>query len=66
MFITERAVLERVPEGMMITEIAPGAEMDRHILSQMNFKPIVSPALRVMDSRIFSEGLMGLGGAGAP
>ena len=66
MFITERAVLERVREGMMITEIAPGVEMDRHILSQMSFKPIVSPQLRIMDPRIFHEGLMGLARSGAP
>jgi propionate CoA-transferase len=65
MFITERAVLERVREGMMITEIAPGVEMERHIFSQMSFKPIVSPQLRIMDPRIFQEGLMGLARSGA-
>ncbi len=57
----ERAVLERVQEGMVITEIAPGVEMERHILSQMKFQPVVSPQLRHMDPRIFHEGLMGLG-----
>jgi propionate CoA-transferase len=60
MFITERAVLERVREGMVLTEIAPGVEMERHILSQMKFTPLVSPQLRLMDSGLFQEGLMGL------
>jgi len=45
---------------MMITEIAPGIDLERQVLSQMNFKPIVSARLRAMDPRIFQEGLMGL------
>jgi propionate CoA-transferase len=60
MFITERAVIERTREGMMITEVAPGVELERHILSQMAFKPLVSPQVGEMDARIFQEGLMGL------
>ena len=60
MFITERAVIERTREGMMITEVAPGVELERHILSQMAFKPLVSPQVGEMDPRIFQEGLMGL------
>jgi propionate CoA-transferase len=59
-FITERAVIERVKEGMVVTEIAPGIDLERHILSQMEFKPLISPKLREMDKRIFQEGLMGL------
>lgn len=59
-FITERAVIERLREGMMITEIAPGLELERHILWQMAFKPIISPQLKEMDPRIFQKGLMGL------
>lgn len=60
MFITERAVLERVREGMVITEIAPGVDLKREVLGQMDFTPIVSPGLREMDRRIFREGRMGL------
>jgi propionate CoA-transferase len=60
MFITERAVLERVREGMMVTEIAPGIDLEKQVLSQMDFKPIISPKLQPMDLRIFQEGLMGL------
>jgi propionate CoA-transferase len=59
-FITERAVIERVKEGMVVTEIAPGIDLERHILSQMEFKPLISPKLCEMDKRIFQEGLMGL------
>ena len=60
MFITERAVLERVREGMMISEIAPGVDLEQQVLAQMDFKPMVSPQLRLMDPRIFQEGRMGL------
>ncbi|MDH4266615.1 MAG: acyl CoA:acetate/3-ketoacid CoA transferase [Deltaproteobacteria bacterium] len=59
-FITERAVIERVREGMVIAEIAPGVDLESHVLSQMAFKPIISPTLREMDARIFREGRMGL------
>jgi propionate CoA-transferase len=60
MFITERAVIERTREGMMITEVAPGVDLERHILSQMDFKPLVPARVGTMDPRIFQEGLMGL------
>jgi propionate CoA-transferase len=55
MFVTERAVLERIREGMVITEIATGVEMERHILSQMKFQPLVTPHLRLMDARILTR-----------
>jgi propionate CoA-transferase len=45
---------------MLITEIAPGIDLESQVLAQMDFKPIVSPKLRQMDPRIFQEGPMGL------
>jgi len=60
MYITERAVFELTAEGMMLTEIAPGVDLDKDILNLMDFKPIISPNLKMMDERIFSEPPMGL------
>jgi propionate CoA-transferase len=59
-FITERAVLVITKEGLLVTEVAPGVDLERDVLGQMAFRPRVSPGLKTMDARIFQEGLMGL------
>lgn len=59
-FITERAVLVVTGEGVMLTEIAPGVDLEREVLGQMAFRPRIAPDLRPMDARIFRAGLMGL------
>jgi propionate CoA-transferase len=60
MYITERAVFELSKKGLVLTEIAPGVDLERDILAHMEFKPIVDPNLKKMDPRLFSEALMGL------
>lgn len=60
LFVTERAVLKLTPDGLMITEIAPGIDLQRDIFAQMEFQPLVSENLREMDGRIFRDQPMGL------
>jgi len=60
MYITERAVFVLTPEGMMLTEVAPGVDLEKDILALMDFKPIISPDLKLMDACIFTEGNMGI------
>ncbi len=60
LYITERAVFKRSEQGLELTEIAPGVDLQRDVLDQMDFRPFISPALKQMDARIFNEGPMGL------
>lgn len=53
MYVTERAVFELCQEGMVLTEIAPGINMERDIIAHMDFQPIVASNLKLMDERIF-------------
>lgn len=59
-YVTERAVFKLTKEGLMLTEIAPGVDLEKDILGQMEFKPFISDELKGMDSRIFKEEKMGL------
>ena len=60
LYVTERCVFRLMPDGMELIEIAPGIDLERDILAQMEFRPQISPQLKLMDARIFSEGSMGL------
>lgn len=60
LYITERAVFELRKEGLVLTEIAPGMDLQKDILDQMDFAPIVASDLKTMDERIFKDELMGL------
>jgi propionate CoA-transferase len=60
LYVTERCVFSLTPEGMTLVEIAPGIDLEKDILARMDFTPIINPEPRPMDSRIFSEGLMGI------
>jgi propionate CoA-transferase len=58
-YVTERCVFRRTPEGMELTEIAPGIEIERDLLAHLKFKPIVREP-KLMDERIFRPEIMGL------
>ncbi|NGP46647.1 acyl CoA:acetate/3-ketoacid CoA transferase [Bacillaceae bacterium SIJ1] len=59
-FVTERAVFKLVKEGVMLIEIAPGVDLEEDILDQMAFRPLISEDVKLMDTRLFSEGKFGL------
>ncbi len=60
LYITERAVFKLTPEGIMLTEIAPGVDLQHDILDQMEFTPLIAQNVKEMDSRIFRDEKMGL------
>lgn len=59
-YMTERAVFRLVDEGIELIEIAPGVDLEKDILAHMEFKPLISKDLKLMDERIFREEKMGL------
>ena len=60
MYITERAVFRLTPDGLVLTEIAPGIDLEGDVLAHMLFRPAVAPDLKQMDPRIFRDAPMGL------
>ena len=59
-YVTERAVFELTKEGLLLTEIAPGIDLQKNILDQMEFAPLIAKDLKNMDEKIFSDEKMGL------
>ena len=58
-YITERAVFELTEKGVALIEIAPGIDLQKDVLDQMNFTPIMDD-VKLMDARLFNEEKMGL------
>lgn len=54
-YVTERAVFELLEGKMTLTELAPGVDLQKDILAQMEFAPVISPNLKEMDAGIFEE-----------
>ncbi|AEK55327.1 MULTISPECIES: acyl CoA:acetate/3-ketoacid CoA transferase [Brucella] len=59
-YVTERAVMKLTPQGIVLTEIAPGVDLQAHILDQAEFPLIVSDQLKLMDEALFREEPIGL------
>jgi len=59
-YITERAVLQLRPDGLTITEIAPGVDLERDVLARADFPLLVSDQLKTMDADLFVPGRFGL------
>lgn len=60
LIVTERAVFRLADDGWMLTEIAPGADLERDVLRQMEFRPRIAKDLKLMDGSIFRDEPMGL------
>lgn len=59
-YVTERAVFKLCEEGIELIEIAPGIDLERDVLEQMDFRPIIHQAPKLMDARIFKDEPMGI------
>ncbi|WP_330112371.1 CoA-transferase (plasmid) [Cetobacterium somerae] len=54
-YVTERAVFKLSKNGLELIEIAPGVDLEKDILDNMEFRPIISSELKLMDKKIFEE-----------
>lgn len=59
LIVTERAVFSLEAAGLILDEIAPGIDMQSDILDQMEFAPAIPQTPRLMDTRIFTDRVMG-------
>ena len=59
-YVTERCVLKLTEHGLLVTEIAPGLDLQMDILDQADVALAVSPDLKTMDQALFLEQPMGL------
>lgn len=60
LYITERCVFELTADGLVLSEIAPGVDLQRDILDRMEFAPLMPTPPRLMDARIFNDAPMGI------
>lgn len=59
-YVTERCVMKLTPEGVVVTEIAPGIDLRTHILDQSEFPLLVAGSLKTMDGKLFLDEPIGL------
>jgi propionate CoA-transferase len=59
-YVTERCVVKLKHEGLTVTEIAPGLDLQRDVLDRADTPLRVAEDLRVMDARLFRPEPMGL------
>jgi len=60
LYVTERAVFRLAEDGIELVEIAPGVDLERDVLAQMEFRPLIRGTPALMDAAIFRDAPMGL------
>jgi propionate CoA-transferase len=53
LYVTERAVFRLENGRMVLIEVAPGIDLEKDVLAQMEFRPEIADHLKTMDPAIF-------------
>jgi acyl CoA:acetate/3-ketoacid CoA transferase len=59
-YVTERCVMKLTPQGLLVTEIAPGIDLERDVLAQAGTHLAVSPQLKAMPAALYQDRPIGL------
>jgi propionate CoA-transferase len=57
LYLTERASFRLTANGIELFEIAPGVDLERDVLAQMEFAPLVAQTMGVMSTEFFWSGV---------
>jgi propionate CoA-transferase len=52
-YVTERAVFKLTKGGVVLTEVAPGVDVEKDVLAKMEFRPILDRHVKEMDRALF-------------
>lgn len=59
-FVTDRCVFELTKEGIMLTEIAPGLDIENDIINDMDYRPLIASNVKIMPDYLFQDKPFGL------
>jgi propionate CoA-transferase len=59
LYVTERCVFRLTGNGLALAEVAPGVDLERDILNQLPFRPLIETPI-AMDASLFEPAPMGL------
>lgn len=60
LYVTERAVFKLTEKGPMLIEVAKGVDIQKDILDQMEFTPLIAENLVYTDPVLYRDGAVGL------